>query len=247
MPREIKTDYYQDVRDSKDADEHFVSAFVWGKAGVGKTHFLGTFPKPFVLDTDGGLLTIAGKDVKSFYAGSDIDVYGTFINIVQDAKHKRGPFAPDGDFADRETMVIDSLSQLSVVMFDQIMEENKKDTRAAYQILLKRLSTLVSLFRELKLYGYHVVATAGETAKENSLTHSLEPVPLIVGSFRDHVAHMFDLSLWFEVITMNGRPKYYAYSLAEKGHASKERVGLEYKTENLTFDIVMTALSAKFK
>lgn len=246
MAREIVSDYYTSTVDGTDPDNLFVSAFVWGKAGTGKTKFFGSFPKPYILDTDLGLLTIAGQDYKSFYADTDSDVYGTFINIIQDAKHKKGPFAPGEALADRKTVVIDSLSELSVRLFNQIMDENKKDARSAYGILLKRMSTLVSLLRELKLYGYHVVATAGETAKENNLTGMLEPVPLINGGFRDHVAGMFDLSLWFETVTMNGKPKYFAYSVAEKGRAAKERLNLGNKIENINFDILVTALNAKF-
>lgn len=246
MPREIVTDYYEKVSDESKLEERFISAFVYGKAGSGKTQFIGTFPKPFVIDTDLGLLTLAGQDVKAFSITSDMAVYETIINIVQDIKHKRGPWEEGGPLADRQTIAIDSMSITGATMYAQILEIQKKDTRAAYGTLLSQLTTLTSLFRELKLYGYHVIATSGEVTKENNLTGLSEPVPLIPGSFRDFIAHQFDQAMWFEVQVRQGKPTYNAYTLAEKGHQAKERIGLPGKVENVTFDIMVEALSKKF-
>lgn len=246
MPREIVTDYYEQITDQEKINEQFISAFVYGKAGVGKTKFLGTFPKPFVLDTDGGLLTVAGQDIKSFSVTTEMDIYGTFVNIIQDIKHKQGPFAKGGELEDRQTICIDSMSTVGAGMFAQIMEVQKKDTRSAYGTLLSQLTTLTSLFRELKLYGYHVIATAGEVSKENNQTGIMEPVPLIPGSFRDFVAHQFDQAMWLEVVVRQGKPTYNAYTIAEKGHAAKERIGLPGKIENVTFDLMMETLNKKF-
>lgn len=246
MAREIATEYYKSIEDQRKKKSHPISAFIYGKAGTGKTRFLGTFPKPFVLDTDQGLLTITGEDVKSFSFTSEMDIYGTMLGIIQDIKHKQGPFAEGGALSDRKTIAVDSMSVTASNMFATIVETNKKDTRAAYQILLSQLTTLTALFRELKLYGYNVVMTAGEAIKANDATGISEPAPLIPGSFRDFIAHQFDQSLWFEVVVRNGKPTYNAYSLAEKGHAAKERIGLPGKVENLSFDLMRKTLDAKF-
>ena len=40
-----------------------LSAAVYGKSGTGKTTFGASFPKPFFLDIDGGLLSVRGQDV----------------------------------------------------------------------------------------------------------------------------------------------------------------------------------------
>jgi len=247
MARVINTEYYKGIVDQREFKDQRISAFVYGKAGAGKTKFLGTFPKPFVIDVDGGLLTVAGGDIKSVYLDSQTDLYGTIVNIIQDIKHKIGPFEKGGALSDRETIAIDSMSVLGANMFATIMEVQKKDTRAAYQYLLSQLTTLTSLFRELKLYGYNVVATAGEVSKENNQTGITEPVPLIPGSFRDFIAHQFDQAMWFEVVVRNGKPTYNAYTLAEKGHAAKERIGLPGKVENVSFDIMVKTLEQKFK
>lgn len=247
VKREIVLDYYDQTRDQRSEKEKFVSLFSYGKTGGGKTRLLGTFPKPYVIDTDLGLLTVAGKDVKSFAVTSEMDVYGTILNLIQDIKHQNGPWEEGGPLSDRETIALDSISVTAVYMFTQIMEVQKKDTRAAYQTLLSQLTTLTSLFRELKLYGYHVVMTAGEVTRENNNTGIAEPVPLIPGSFRDFVAHQFDLALWHEVVVRQGIATYNTYTLAEQGHAAKERIGLPYKTESITFDIIMDTLNKKFE
>ena len=244
--REIVADYYSSTVDVANADEQYISAFVYGKAGSGKTKFIGTFPKPFVIDTDGGMLTVAGQDIKSFPITSEMDTYGTILNILQDIKHKNGPFDPKGPLADRQTIGIDSFSVAGANMYAAIMEVQKKDTRSAYGTLLSQLTTLTSLFRELKLYGYHVVGTAGEMTKENNQTGIFEPSPLIPGSFRDFIAHQFDQSMWFEVQVKQGKPTYNGYTLAEKGHAAKERIGLPGKVEDVTFDLMMRTLDKKF-
>lgn len=241
----IVVDYYDNIKDHSKGDEEFLSVFMYGKPGSGKTKTLGTFPKPFVFDTDGGLLTIYGQDIKSFPVTSDMDVYATFMNMIQDIKHRKGPFAQGGILGDRKTIAIDSMSETAIRMFAKIMEVQSKDTRAAYQTLLSQLTTLTSLFRELKLYGYHVVATAGEDFRESNQSGIMEPVPLIPGGFRDYIAHQFDQSLWMEVMVQSGKATYNAYSLKEKGHAAKDRIGLPQKVQNITFDMMKEALKKK--
>lgn len=247
MPREVITEYYTKVTDESKYDNRYLSSFVYGKAGTGKTQFIGTFPKPFVIDTDLGMLTLAGKDIKSFSITTDMMMYDTILNIIQDIKHQKGPWEKGGPLSDRKTIAIDSMSITGATMFTQILEVQKKDTRSAYGTLLSQLTTLTSLFRELKLYGYHVIATAGEVTKENNQTGISEPVPLLPGSFRDFIAHQFDQAMWFEVQVRQGKPTYNSFSLAEKGHQAKERIGLPGKVENLTFDLMVEYLDKKFK
>jgi len=246
MPRKIVSDYYAGVTNLAEEKEPNISLLAWGGPGVGKTQLMGTFPNLFVIDTDMGLLTLAGKDVKRFSIKSEMQVYETCINIIQDAKYKRGPFASGGGLEDIETIGLDSFSKLSIILFEEILEEQSKDKRQAYNVLLKRLTTIASLLRELNDYGYHVVATAGETYKENDLG-IVKPMPLINGSFREYVAHYFDASVWMEVIKKNGKPVYMTYCLQEKGHEAKTRFDLPEKVENASFETFKEALDKRFQ
>jgi Cdc6-like AAA superfamily ATPase len=246
MPREISEDFYSNFTDLKKDKDQKIALLAWGRPGTGKTLLAGSFPKPYFLDLEDGLMTVFGSDIKANTITTDMPVLETCINVIQDAKYKRGPFAPDGPFGDRETFVLDSLSMLSVRLFEEIMEEQKKDSRAAYGLLLKRMTTITSLLKELKRYGYHVVGTALEAVKSDDAGVS-RPMPAIEGGFRNHIEAFFDLGLWLETTTRNGKTSYFAYSAAEKDHSAKVRLNLPHKVENVNFDMLKEKLDEKFQ
>src|SRR6056297_1926497 len=104
-----------DKRDTIDGLS-FKKVLVLGKAGTGKTTFASTFDDYLFLDFDKNMRVIPDAKKRSkfripFQRGDDIEsmVKDIFTSFME----KEGPFAPDGEFADVKTIVIDSIHKMS--------------------------------------------------------------------------------------------------------------------------------------
>ena len=70
-----------DIRDLKAASEHAqnfgVKAIVYGPAGTGKTPILNTAPRPVLLATEAGLLSMRGSKIPTYeaYTSQRIDEF----------------------------------------------------------------------------------------------------------------------------------------------------------------------------
>lgn len=70
-----------DIRDLKAASEHAqnfgVKAIIYGPAGTGKTPILNTAPRPVLLATEAGLLSMRGSNIPTYeaYTSQRIDEF----------------------------------------------------------------------------------------------------------------------------------------------------------------------------
>src|SRR4051812_29082645 len=86
-----------------------------GDSGTGKTHFLGTMPKPFVADFDRGLSTLRGQAVKAMAFSPDTgwEPFKAEVNAWrQGAKY------------DCETFCLDSLTMAADAALTGVMTKN---------------------------------------------------------------------------------------------------------------------------
>ena len=91
---------------------------VYGQSGSGKTHLLGTFPKPYIIDTDFGLEGLVGKDIEydEYYtrvgeAGAK-DIWPTILEKVEQFANPT-----------HDTLAVDSLTTIMDVAIAAVLSK----------------------------------------------------------------------------------------------------------------------------
>jgi len=119
-----------DIRDLKAAGEHAqnfgVKAIIYGAAGTGKTPILNTAPRPVLLATEAGLLSMRGSTIPTYEAYTSQRVDEFFIWFFNSTETKNF-----------DTLGIDSGSQIADIYLQAALsgtskQGNKKHGMAAY-------------------------------------------------------------------------------------------------------------------
>lgn len=212
----------------------------YGQAGSGKTKLAATFPKCFFIDADKGMRSIAGvSDIKFIRLPggktasnlTGINSFELVMSILTDAKNSSGEFAPGKLYADRQTIVIDSMSSLvDEFMLKEIMIANNRDplTEKAifddYGQLKNQCMQLGVLIKDVS-DKLNVVVTALVDEEKDLLTGALEGKPLMTGKFRDIIGGIFDEEYYLESNdTGGGVQKYMLYAAKFKWYEAKTRL-----------------------
>jgi hypothetical protein len=243
----------------------FISAFVsadqtktfrvliYGKPGSGKTSLAGSFPKPLIIDTDKGLRSLASNtnaDIKVFSLPSNpsAPVFNTIYTLLNDARMGQGDFAPNGPLADRQTIVIDTISALAdEYLLREIMLQNKRDPLVDkaqfddYGRLKTELSQIGNLLKDVS-QKFYVVVTALVDEEKDELTGALEGKPLMTGKYRDLIGGVFDEEYFLEVIDTGAAPKYVLYATKYRWYEAKTRLLKVNKLENPSFAVLQQNL-----
>jgi hypothetical protein len=143
---------------------------VYGEPGVGKTTLAMTFPKPLVVNTDGGLVSVTvnrpGEDLgEQWVPEGHKDLEALYFWI----KSRIGEY---------ETIVIDSLDELVFLLMDELVDagaaydrKKQKDTHPVAEFVPEQAEYLAnqrqmhSFLHALRQLGRHVVITSGVRAK----------------------------------------------------------------------------------
>ena len=182
-----------------DESAFYVSVFLMGDFGTGKTRFISTCKKPLLLNFDQGdaTLTALKCDVPRINFPSGKKVYKLINSILTDAKNKTGPFAPDGKYADIETICIDSVTAMGKALLYEILKYERTGVvdplkiKPEYDDWSFLGSRLQDLFRTVRELPYHVVVTATLTIDEAKDKPAIG-FPDIPGKFRCQVSGYFD-------------------------------------------------------
>lgn len=134
------------ITSTKDAQKDGINILVYGRAGVGKTTLCATAPKPIIISTESGLLSVAKYDIPVIeVAGlSDFENALAWIKKKKNNKHF-------------DTICIDSITDIADVILAQLKQEESNLMRA-YGRLADVMSELIRDFRDIK--GKHVYMTA---------------------------------------------------------------------------------------
>ncbi len=130
----------------KHATLHGVKCAVYGESGVGKTRLLATAPKPFVISTEYGLLSLKKDHIPYAEIRTIDDVQEVYEWIVDSEEAK-----------EFETIGFDGISEISELLL-QTLKPTVKDKRNAYGDMADQVGALIRNFRDIK--GKNVVFTA---------------------------------------------------------------------------------------
>lgn len=244
----------------------YFSALLYGKFGTGKTLAAYSFPKPFGISLDKGESTLEKWNIdaprKTFLYRKPI--YHQLMQILTEAGEGSGEaFGPGKPYADRQTLVIDTGSELSEFMMYELMKleahrdkggniiqwapEDNPPSWDHYALLISRMEAIGRAIRDLKERRMNVVMTCLEQAEMDKSGNTIAINPMLTGKTREKIAAWFD-----EVYVMTTEregvagTKFITYPYSFGLYKCKSRFGLTKPIQDLTYD-KLTALVASSK
>lgn len=158
---------------------------LWGPTGTGKTHFIGTCPKPYVFDFDGSIATVVGKDVEyDYYDPKDANSVRMADSMLR--RFLDGSARKDDRLKGVETVCLDSTSAYQEARTLQVQTLNnhvgQQVTQPEWGQIINGIQDMVSKITSLADRGlYHVVVTAHEQIDKDDIGGGLVCRPMVVG------------------------------------------------------------------
>lgn len=214
------------------------SVLAMGMEGAGKTHFIGTFPKPIlVYSFDNGYQTLAGMDgirVKAFVekerrrpvAAKEFEAEFAKLLNGQEPMYKWA----NGKEERFKTVGIDPLSFWSMQCMNKVQFDNRtsdtKPTYAEWDVILKRGMDLLGQFlRVTSEQGMFLVATCHVKIDRDEDTGQLWFLPDMLGSVREKLGAWFDMVAYLKVDKKpSGDKEYQMCTVGERRERARLRL-----------------------
>lgn len=226
------------VRQTSNVADKRLNILLWGRPGTGKTLFMGTAPKPFIIASEDGVLTLHDKEIPYYVLSPEEKVFDTVMQIIDDARKSIGVFE------DINTICVDSVWKLNRMILEEIMEESGV-TKAQHDQWGELLSRMSKIFSTLLSMDYHVIASVGEQVREDKMTEELKPVFNMSGSYKDQIAYEFDFNIFLEKKAKGSRVEFLAHALDHDKRNAKSRVALPPTMHDLNFDLVWDTVQSE--
>lgn len=221
---------------------------IYGASGTGKTHFLGTCPKPYVFDFDNGIETLMGMGIPFQY-----DLYEPLIDGTWDRFNRKLRDFEEGRVKDVRTVCIDSLTALCDGVEAMILKLNNHSILAKTQADWgQEISTIEQVLYRLNTVSkhYHVVVTSHEQLKEDQVRGETFVVPIVSGKEMP-----FKIPKWFGEVyrlyterTKEKKPDYRMMTCADRRYSAKSRLGgLEAEGEIPDYRVLLAKYATKPK
>lgn len=214
------------------------SVLALGMEGSGKTHFIGTFPKPILMYSfDAGYQTLAGMKgirVKAFVesdrrrpvAAKEFDLEFQKLLNGQEPPFKWA----DGKEEPFRTIAIDPLSFWSMQMMNKIQYDARtvdgKPTFAEWDVILKRgIDLMIGCTRVCAELNAHLVATCHLKTDKDDDTGQIWFFPDMLGSLREKLGAWFDMVVYLKVDKkMGGEKTYQMHTVGERRERARLRL-----------------------
>ena len=202
-----------------------LNILVWGLPGSGKTHFAETAPRPFLINTDKGELTMHKSHIPFVTIDGTMQVYETIMSILDDAR--KGKANEVVDFKEIDTIILDSVWKLSDLLLEEIMEEANNSGKANYDNwgeLLTRMSKIIDGFTAS---NFHFIATSGEATRQDEMDAEEKIVTFnFSGSYRNRLPYSFDFNLYLKATKRGKEMQFIANTMEENKRTAKSRVAI---------------------
>lgn len=215
----------------------------YGPPGSGKTYFGTTAPKPYFIALDRGLKGVAVRKMDIPYV--EVDTYQDIMTVLEEiSTGKRAK--------DRETIVIDHLSDVSPLVIDATLQEaNKKHMdKGLWGVAKDKLRVMIHELTSLSdLKGFHTIMLAHEQIEKSELRGGTWGTPNTIGQLAYNVGGWFDLFLYFqqEVRWQNGKqlPEWKMHTVKYVDFVAKDRLSILQPTEDNNFDVIVRRFKEK--
>lgn len=134
----------------------FVKVLVFADSGVGKTTLIGTAPKPLIISTERGLLSLKGMGIKVLTVESIEDMYDAYEYVTTDP-----------EMENYETICLDSITDLAETML-ATGKKQTKDGRAAYGKLNDDIADLIRAFRDIDSHHVYFIGKMSRIEDANT-------------------------------------------------------------------------------
>lgn len=181
------------VKRTSDADyPKHIQALICGPNGAGKTLVSTTFPNPWFISAEGGLMSIVERDIP-YTVLPDPDGQSTYDALQEVIKRlSQAPSVRAKQFGfPVDTLVIDTIDQVSHLLLSERMASERHDTATLqdYGWLKERLTWFAQALRALDI---HVVYTCHLKSREVNGVQQL--IPAIEGGFSEKIADWVDIA-----------------------------------------------------
>ncbi len=208
-----------------------IQVLVYGKSGVGKTHFGGTFPSPFFVAFDRKMLTLAGQDIEYEIVSTWKELEDVMANI-EDIK--------------QETLVFDSLTRYSDILMARIQAINKTTgkmpTLPEYGIFGGNIKEFLD---DVLKIDKNIVFTAHEELTKDELTGEIFSLPLMIGKTRYRLASWFDEYYRLYVDLHKGEYTYYMSTVPTKRYGGKTSLGLPAVIDDPSYSKIISLVKGE--
>lgn len=180
------------------ADDYgrYTKALICGEPGAGKTLISSTWKNPIYASAEGGLMSVADRNVPYIEIKSSRDLMQLKQQLDQapDVREKVFGFPVD-------SVIIDTLDEIQKILIKERLEEQKADNMKMqdWGWLSEQMKAIVTGFRNMPL---HVVFTCHIKDKEDSETGQSWTTPGLQGSIGSEIAAYVDLALLLKTSTV---------------------------------------------
>ena len=210
---------------TSDVHQDGVKILLYGASGSGKTSLIATAPKPFIISSESGLLSLAGEDIPATEITTEAELKEAFDYVVS---------------SDYDTICIDSISDIA----ESLLAEYKgkfTDGRQAYGKLGDIISSYVRKFRNIK--GKHIYMTAKEAKSDDSGVSVF--MPSMPGqTLTTNIPYFFDEVLRLEA-TKKGERK--VHTSATFTQICKDRSNKLEKIEDPDLNLIISKINGDIK
>lgn len=234
------------IQNTRSVIENKIKVGIYGPSGVGKTSSIGTLVthgyRPVVLSAESGLLPLSRFDIDYIDVTKDENgnalqkheklnrvMQGYHYILTEEAKKKY------------DTLVVDSLSEFSGIMFDAIRKEypDMKDNLVAYGLLAQKMKDFLRALRDLP--NYHVVFLCLSKVEKDQDGRRFAAVEMI-GSISDKLAGFLDEFLYLRV---NDKEEREFVCSSTGAILAKDRSGKLNKTEPADLGLIFNKILGK--
>lgn len=148
------------------AEDKPFQVILYGPPGSGKTYYAGTFPKPLFVDLEGGLRSVFKLGAVGRYPKDPMQKI-TNLDQVRDAWYQIKKATDKGTFP-YETVVLDSLQELQILVVNEVLGKYKQvqrqmDDQLTWQDYGKVNRVFLAIVRNFLKLPYHLVMTSTQT------------------------------------------------------------------------------------
>jgi hypothetical protein len=190
-----------------------VTSLSMGDSGKGKTFFAGTIcdhGKPFFIDSEGGLKTVANKD---------FDYIG--VNSWQEFLDGCAWYYNNHEERGYTHLVVDSFTRLQHYLMKSINDDGKL-TQSQWGEVLASLRKVIDRLTKTCPTSLHVSAMAMESKDE--LSGGIKIYPNLQGAFKYDLAGYFDVVFYHDCGEDKGEQKYWVQTQGDQRITARSRL-----------------------